>query len=128
MVVSENLKILLAEDNPINQRLAALMINMLNLKCDLASNGQEAYDLFQQKQYDLILMDMNMPVMSGMDATRLIRRFEQEAGRRRAYIVALSASEIFEGRQICLEAGMDEFMEKPLREELLLDLIARISA
>ena len=81
MKLPADLTILLVEDNHINQRLAVLTLNVLALKCDVASNGKEAYEMYQQKKYDLILMDMQMPVMNGAESARMIRAFEKESGR-----------------------------------------------
>ena len=121
-----DLKILLAEDNKINQRLAVLIFKKLGVTCDIASNGEEAFQLHQQRQYDLILMDMQMPVLDGLEATRKIRAFEKEAeNNHHAFIVALTANEVSEKKEVCIEAGMDDFMEKPLRENLLLKLFSR---
>lgn len=123
---AQDLKILLAEDNAINQRIAVITFRQLGVNCDVVSNGKEAFEMAQQKQYDLILMDMQMPVMDGLQATRLIRAFEKEsASDHRAFIVALTANEISEKKDDCIEAGMDDFMEKPMQEHLLKELFAR---
>ena len=128
MGTPEEIKVLLAEDNTINQRIAIFTFGRLGITCDIASNGQEAFELYQQKQYDLILMDMQMPVMDGLEATRKIRFFENESGRsHRAFIVALTANDIAEKKVSCIEAGMDDFMEKPFQEHLLRDLFVRFS-
>lgn len=126
MHAQKELKILLAEDNKINQRLATITFNQLELKCDIASNGKEAFEMYQQNEYDLILMDLQMPVMNGLEATRLIRVFEKESDlQHRVFIVALTASEISEKKEECREAGMDDFMEKPIRGNMLHTLISQ---
>lgn len=125
MKLPADLTILLVEDNHINQRLAVLTLNVLALKCDVASNGREAFEMYQQKKYDLILMDMQMPVMNGVESTKIIRAFEKESGSsHRAFIVALTGSEPSEMKDICIEAGMDDFIEKPIRTEWLRSMIA----
>jgi CheY-like chemotaxis protein len=125
MRLPEDLKILLAEDSQVNQRITVLMLNQLGLKCDIASNGKEAFELYQQKLYDLVLMDMHMPVMGGLESARKIRAYETHLQLPRAYIVALTASETSDKKSVCIEAGMDEFMEKPIRAEWLRNLIFR---
>lgn len=113
----KNLKILLAEDNKINQRIASLTFDRMGISIDLASNGQEAVDKYRQKAYDLILMDLQMPVMDGMEAARQIRGFELKTQSvQRVYIVALTAHINAEIKEECTKAGMDGFIEKPFRE------------
>ncbi len=127
MKQTEDLKILVAEDNQINQRLAILVFKQLGLLCDIASNGKIALEMYQQKHYDLILMDMHMPVMGGVESTELIRSYEKELNNgHSAFIVALTGSDLNETKEDCLNAGMDEFKEKPLRTEWLRTLIAGI--
>lgn len=122
----KELKILVAEDNRINQRIAILTFKQLGVSIDIASNGLEALEKYRKKQYDLILMDMQMPEMDGLEATSEIRTFEQESKMsHRAVIVALTGSEPTEKRDVCLEAGMNDYMEKPIQEKLLRSLIAK---
>jgi len=126
MAINPNLKILLAEDNKINQRITMLTFKHMGVQCDIASNGQEAVSMYRQKLYDLILMDMQMPVMDGIEATCQIRAFEKGIeSTHRAFIVALTANDISDKRETCIEAGMDNFMEKPLQNNLLLELFSR---
>ncbi|MFY9152250.1 MAG: response regulator [Prolixibacteraceae bacterium] len=118
------LKILLAEDNEIFQRIASWTFKKLGLSCDIASNGKEAYEMCQQKEYDLIMMDLQMPVMNGLESTKMIRVFEAQPGKNhRSIIVALTANEVSDMKDSCLEAGMDDFMEKPFQVEKLRVLI-----
>lgn len=122
----KELKILLAEDNRIIQRLAVFTFGKMGIPIDFASNGKEASEMYRNKKYDLILMDMQMPVMDGLEASRQIRAFEKETNSdNRAYIVALTANIIAEKKQECLSAGMDDFMEKPLNEEKLRSLFLK---
>jgi CheY-like chemotaxis protein len=122
----KELKILVAEDNRINQRIAILTFKQLGVSIDIASNGLEALEKYRKKQYDLILMDMQMPEMDGLEATSEIRTFEQESKMsHRAVIVALTGSEPTEKRDVCLEAGMNDYMEKPIQEKLLRSLMAK---
>jgi CheY-like chemotaxis protein len=126
MSESKTLKILLAEDNRINQRVAVFTFKRLGVTCDIASDGQEAFDMHRQNGYDLILMDMQMPVMDGLEATRKIRTFENETNPgHRVYIVALTANMISDKKDECIQAGMDDFMEKPFNEEALRVLFSK---
>ncbi|HEY3373241.1 MAG TPA: response regulator [Prolixibacteraceae bacterium] len=123
----KKMKILLAEDNWINQRIAKLTFGQWGGSIDIASNGQEAVDMYHQTKYDLIMMDLQMPVMDGLEATRQIRLFEQETGRLpRAYIVALTSNVVAEMEEVCLNAGMDGFLEKPFQEADIRKLLAKL--
>jgi len=123
----EDLKILLAEDNTVNQRLVTLILSQLGMKIDVASDGKEAFEMYQQKAYDLIFMDVQMPVMDGLESTKLIREFEQASGTlQRVIIVALTGSELAENKNLCLEIGMDDFIEKPIRIEMLHKCISKL--
>lgn len=122
----KELNILLAEDNRMNQRIALLIFGQMGVSIDIASNGQQALDMYRQNFYDLILMDIQMPVMDGLEATRQIRTFEKETKpAHRAYIVALTANAISERKEECIQAGMDDFMEKPFQERTLRALFSK---
>lgn len=126
MEVLEKWKILLAEDNKINQKIASLTFKMMGVSIDIASNGQEALELYRQNKYDLIMMDLNMPVMDGMEASSHIRSFEKETDcNHRVFMIALSASSVNKLKEECLANGMDDFMEKPFNEKDLKALLAR---
>jgi CheY-like chemotaxis protein len=105
------LSILLAEDNPLNQRLAILLLERWGHEVVLAQDGVEAVTLFGQRPFDLVLMDMQMPEMDGLEATRAIR--EAEADGRRTPIIAMTANAMNDDRELCLAAGMDAFLSKP---------------
>jgi CheY-like chemotaxis protein len=127
MTVIEELKILLAEDNRLNQRLAILIFNRMGISIDIASNGQEALEMVHKKKYDLILMDVQMPVMDGLEATERIRAFENESNiAPQTLIVALTATDVIENRNVCIEVGMDDFLEKPIMEPILRELFSRL--
>ena len=116
----QDLSILVAEDNPINQKVASLTLKHLGLNCDVAKNGLEALELYKQKQYDIILMDMQMPVLDGISASKKIRSFEAtENINNSTYIVALTANASTEDRDLCIEAGMNNFISKPFKKESL---------
>jgi CheY-like chemotaxis protein len=118
MKILKDLKILLVDDNRVNQRIALLIFGQMQLKCDIASDGKEAFEMVQQKEYDLIFMDMQMPVMDGLESTKLIRAFEKDSETlHQSIIVALTGSELAENKDVCLEIGMNDFIEKPIRIE-----------
>lgn len=111
------LAILVAEDNPVNQRVASLMLKRLGYLVDLASNGREAVEAVLRRHYDLVLMDVQMPEMDGIQATRVI--FERCVSDR-PRIVAMTANASTADRDLCLSAGMSDFLTKPVRADELL--------
>jgi signal transduction histidine kinase/DNA-binding response OmpR family regulator len=107
------LAILVAEDNPVNQRVAILMLQRLGYRADVAANGREALEAVERQRYDLVLMDVQMPEMDGLQAAREIRaRFSAEVGPR---LVAMTANASTTDRDACYAAGMDGFLTKPVR-------------
>jgi signal transduction histidine kinase/CheY-like chemotaxis protein len=106
-------RILVAEDNPVNQQLARAMLLRLGYQADVVGNGQEAVDVVMTMPYDLVLMDCQMPVMDGFEATRTIR--EREGTHRHTCIIAVTANAMEGDRQRCLDAGMDDYLAKPFR-------------
>ena len=120
------LQILLAEDNPLNQRLAILLLERWGHDVVLAQDGIEAVSLFGQREWDLVLMDMQMPNMDGVAATRAIRA--TETGRRRTPIVAMTANAMNADRALCLEAGMDAFLSKPFETERFRALVDQMAS
>jgi signal transduction histidine kinase/DNA-binding response OmpR family regulator len=119
----QGMRILLAEDNPVNQKLAAAMLDNLRCNVELAVNGVEALNIFKRGEIDLILMDCMMPEMDGYTATREIRLLEQSAGNRRLPILALTANAMEGDRKKCLDAGMDDYLAKPFLINTLRDKI-----
>lgn len=111
------LKILIVEDNILNQKVAAATIHKLGHHFEIAENGQEAIQRFKEKRYDVIVMDIQMPVMNGLEATQMIRQIEQEENRRPVKIIALTANALPSDRKACLAAGMDDYLSKPFRFE-----------
>jgi CheY-like chemotaxis protein len=103
---------LLAEDNPVNQRVAMTMLGKMGHRVELAKNGREALERWRAGDFDLILMDVQMPEMTGLQATQQIRR--EEAAGVHVPIVAMTASAMSEDRDRCLAAGMDNFVSKPI--------------
>jgi len=116
--LSESVRILLVEDNVINQEVALALLHVVGLAVDVASNGEEALRRLQLHNYHLILMDVQMPIMDGIAATRAIRSQPKYAN---LPILAMTADTFAEDRQRCLEVGMDDFIGKPVRAELLYD-------
>lgn len=109
----------MAEDNLINQKLATRVLAKLGYQLDIASNGVEAVGMVQEKAYDLILMDILMPEMDGLEATRLIRSGYQTQPK----IVAMTANAMPEDRETCLRAGMDGYISKPIKLEELINML-----
>ncbi|MBL8216146.1 MAG: PAS domain-containing protein [Bryobacterales bacterium] len=110
-----NLSVLVAEDNVINQRLAQRVLERFGCRVDIAANGREAVRLWQERAYDLILMDCQMPILDGFEATREIRRIEAEGPRPRTPIIAMTANVLDGDRTRCLQTGMDDFLPKPVQ-------------
>jgi CheY-like chemotaxis protein len=106
------LRILVAEDNPTNQRIVVQLLQRLGYGADLAANGVEALDAIQQRRYDVVLMDMMMPEMDGLAATRSIR--ETRPADEQPHIIAVTANVAAEARQQCFQAGMDDYLSKPV--------------
>jgi CheY-like chemotaxis protein len=114
------LKILLAEDNVVNQKVTMTYLSQLNCQADLAENGEEVLQLLKQKDYDIILMDCQMPYLDGYGTTQAIRQLESSASSinqafKRIIIVAMTANAFKEDRDRCLAIGMDDYLSKPIR-------------
>ncbi len=120
------LQVLIAEDNAVNQRLAKLNIEGWGHKVVLANDGTEAVDAFKEKEFDLILMDLQMPKMSGFEASSAIRKLEKMRGITRTPILALSANVLKGVRDECVKSGMDGYVSKPVRQPELLGAMAQL--
>ncbi len=107
--------ILLAEDNPVNQKVALRMLERIGFSADVANNGLEALAALDKKKYDIILMDMQMPEMDGLEATRrIVEKYDEDS---RPYIIALTANAMQGDRERCIAAGMNDYISKPIRME-----------
>jgi CheY-like chemotaxis protein/HPt (histidine-containing phosphotransfer) domain-containing protein len=118
-------RILVAEDNPVNQAMALAVLDVMGCQAEVAADGQEAVEAVARTGYDLILMDCQMPVLDGFAATAAIRRWEQAQGRPRLPIVALTANVVKGFREQCLAAGMDDYLSKPFEQEQLAAMLER---
>ena len=124
--VMRSLKVLLAEDGIINQKLAVKLLEKLGHASVIANNGQEALELYRDSAFDLILMDMQMPIMDGLEAARRIRMVEAGSGKS-IPIVALTANAMQGDRERCMDAGMDDYLTKPIDFDALAMTLARIA-
>jgi two-component system, sensor histidine kinase and response regulator len=124
---ARSLRILVAEDNVINQRLTVTMLEKAGHRVDLTTNGRDAVEAFGRDAYDLVLMDCLMPEMDGFEATRAIRAVEQGTDRH-VPIVALTANAMKGDREKCFEAGMDDYLAKPFTKETLAAVLTRWGA
>lgn len=121
----ENVKVLVAEDNVINQKLITRVLKDFGLDVTVANNGEEALETFKSDQFDMVFMDIQMPVMGGIEATQHILEYEIEKGLIHTPIVALTANALQGDREKYLEAGMDEYASKPIDLEYLNALLLR---
>jgi CheY-like chemotaxis protein len=115
------LTILLAEDNPINMRLGLQVLSKLGYNADSAFHGKDVLEAMRHKQYDIILMDIQMPEMDGLETTRFIRRQSNY----QPVIVAMTANAMQGDKEICLAAGMDDYMSKPIKFENLIGVLKK---
>ncbi|NEO84335.1 MAG: response regulator [Spirulina sp. SIO3F2] len=113
---AHNIQILVAEDNPVNQKLIQQMLKTLGYTFEVVANGRLAFEAVQQHSYELVLMDVQMPEMDGLEATQQIRRVYPTPP---PYIVALTAQSLERDRQACFEAGMDDYLSKPVKLQTL---------
>lgn len=121
----KGLQVLVAEDNVVNQIVARRLLEKQGFRVEVVCNGKEALQALQRRRYDLVLMDVQMPEMDGVEATRAFRQTEQSSGAR-VPIVALTADQAPENRQRCLEAGMDGYILKPIDMKALHYLIEQL--
>ena len=127
MAARHPLRILLAEDNVVNQKLALRLLQQMGYRADVAANGIEAVECVARQPYDVVLMDVQMPEMDGLEASRrIVARWPDAAQRPR--IVAMTANAMQGDREACLAAGMDDYVTKPIRVEALVEALTKASA
>jgi signal transduction histidine kinase/ActR/RegA family two-component response regulator len=118
-------EVLLVEDNPVNQKLALILLQRHGYRVTVAGDGRRALDLLEDQRFSAILMDMQMPVMDGVTTTREIRSREIAGGSPRTPIIAMTANAMQGDRELCLAAGMDDYLAKPVKAEQLYQVLAR---
>jgi CheY-like chemotaxis protein len=124
MACRHPLRILLAEDNVVNQKLALRLLGQMGYSADVAVNGQQAVERIEQQIYDVVLMDVQMPEMDGLEASRRITTKYQTAQRPR--IIAMTANAMQGDREQCLVAGMDDYVTKPIRVDTLVAALLQV--
>ncbi|KAH7162779.1 hypothetical protein B0J13DRAFT_518032 [Dactylonectria estremocensis] len=122
---TKSFEILLAEDNTVNQRLAVKILEKYHHVVTVVGNGWEAVELVKEKKFDVILMDVQMPIMGGFEATGKIREYERGMGTHRTPIIALTAHAMMGDREKCIQAQMDEYLSKPLQQNHLIQTILK---
>lgn len=120
----ETLSVLLVDDNSVNQQVAIAVLQKQGFLVDIANDGSQALTLFKSNDYDIVLMDCQMPIMDGFEATRNIRSYESAYGMPRTPIIALTANVSDDDRRACLESGMDDFLVKPMRLQAITDIFS----
>jgi len=120
-------KVLLVEDNHVNQKLASIILKKLNCSVDIAKNGEEAVTEIKRNIYDIIFMDCQMPVMNGFEATRAIRKYQQENNLELTPIVAMTANAMMGDKERCIQSGMDDYLKKPVRKQEVEDILKKYS-
>jgi CheY-like chemotaxis protein len=120
------LQILLAEDNPVNQLLAVRLLRKHGHEVTVAANGKEALEMLEKQTFDLLLMDIQMPEMDGLQATATIRARERQTGGHLP-IVAMTAHTMSGDQEHCLAAGMDAYISKPIRVDQLLEIVTSLA-
>jgi CheY-like chemotaxis protein len=126
MGIKHPLRILLAEDNPVNQKLALRILQQMGYRANVAANGLEALEAVAGQMYDVVLMDVQMPEMDGLEASRQIcARWSREA---RPRIIAMTANAMQGDRETCISAGMDDYITKPIRVNELVESLEKVNS
>ncbi len=120
------IKVLLAEDNKVNRKIAEINILKFGHEIDFAINGKIAVEMFQKSDYDIIFMDIQMPIMDGIEATKKIREIEKSNSKKPITIVAVSASMLNDDKHLCFEAGMNNYISKPYKRNDLKEVLDNI--
>jgi CheY-like chemotaxis protein len=119
------MRLLLADDNVVNQKVAVRLFEQMGYQIDVAGDGLEAIQAVRQKSYDMIFMDVQMPELDGLQATQRIRQSEKEQDQPGCVIIAMTASAMLGDRERCLAAGMDDYLAKPVRPEAVQSALER---
>ena len=117
---------LVAEDNVINQKVAMLTLKCVSDSIDLAKNGEEAWQMYRENQYDLIMMDIQMPLLNGYEVTKMIRELEDSGTTEPVKIVAMTANAMQEDVDLCLSIGMDGYLSKPFKAEDVIETVDKL--
>ena len=123
-VPDQETRVLLIEDNPVNQEVAMLILSEIGCHTEIAADGRAGLHVYQEAAYDLVLMDCQMPNMDGFAATRAIREWERRMGKSATPIIALTANTLKDDRERCLAAGMNGYLSKPLSIHKLKNIMA----
>ncbi len=124
--MSERLSILLVEDNLLNQRIVTFSLKKYEHEVSIANNGLEGLNMYKEQKFDVILMDIMMPVMDGLEATVKIREFEESVNKEKTPIIAITANTMDNDREKCISYGMNEFMAKPFDIDKLLKIFEEL--
>lgn len=119
-------KILIVDDNEPIRDLLKTICSLYKLDSECATNGQEAVNAFEKERFEIVFMDLDMPIMGGLEATRAIRQCERKRNGKRIPIIAISGTTMSNPQQTCLEAGMDGFIPKPIAMSEMLDAIKSV--
>ncbi len=120
--MSERLSILLVEDNLLNQRIVTFSLKKYQHQVAIANNGLEGLNMYKKQNFDVVLMDIMMPVMDGLEATVKIREYEKSAAREETPIIAITANTMDNDREKCISYGMNDFMAKPFDMDKLIKI------
>eukprot|EP01118_Nematostelium_gracile_P001786 TRINITY_DN11851_c0_g1_i1.p1 TRINITY_DN11851_c0_g1~~TRINITY_DN11851_c0_g1_i1.p1 ORF type:complete len:216 (-),score=57.95 TRINITY_DN11851_c0_g1_i1:12-659(-) len=120
-------QILIVEDNQVNQKVLSSILSKNGHTCSIAQNGQEGFQKAMEQEYDLVFMDVEMPVMNGYDATRAIRQMETERGSKPIPIVCLTGNARIEYKKLAFDSGMTDYITKPFKREEILRLVSRLT-
>ncbi|MBE0650734.1 MAG: response regulator [Bacteroidales bacterium] len=124
--VTQRLRVLIVEDNDLNAKFAEIVLKKYNIKADFATNGSLAIEKFLKYDYDLILMDIQMPLMNGIETTAEIRKYEKQLSvEKPVVIIAVTAFALEHDREHCLESGMNDYLTKPYKPAELISAIRK---
>lgn len=122
-LIQNKVRILVAEDNPVNQKVIRIILEREGFNFEIADNGEDVIKSYETGQFDLVLMDCQMPKMDGLQASVQIRKFEHATEKARCPIVAMTANAMTGDRERCLSHGMDDFLAKPFKRNELMAVI-----